>query len=233
MRSGGVAVALGVVGLLGGILAAVAVSLSTAPSAPDQVEAPPAGIEASGADASARVRAPAAGENADDTPKIDLGQVKRVMASSPLPDPANLPEGTPLRPVLDPIFSTPAESLEALEARFEVGAATRIDLADLSGNTGPAEVERALEQRMFQATATVSAAADAHLAYADKAPRGEADVARAKAAQLYDHLADIVSDAPVPEHFSPERAEVQRSMTERLSERHRRQAAALRSAGGR
>ena len=121
-------------------------------------------------------------------------------------------------------------SLQDLQGRYDAALATTIDLSSLPADAHPEDVEKALRDQLLQSTATVSAAADAHLAFATSAGRADAKVARGRAAELYEHLASAIEDAPVPGHLPQSELDLHRQMLDRMAEQRRRQAAALRSA---
>ena len=151
-------------------------------------------------------------------------------APAPRPDPATLPEGQFSRPDLGPAFEGEVRSLQDLQGRYDAALATTIDLSSLPADAHPEDVEKALRDQLLQSTATVSAAADAHLAFATSAGRADAKVARGRAAELYEHLASAIEDAPVPGHLPQSELDLHRQMLDRMAEQRRRQAAALRSA---
>lgn len=141
-------------------------------------------------------------------------------------------EGSPSRPLLDPAFSAGrAGSLAALRERYDLALDASISLDDMAEGASAAQVEQALSEQMLHATATVTAAAEAHLEFAEQAPRQEADQAVQRAAELYDHLATTLDEAPIAPHLPDAEQTIHRGMRERMAAAHRRRAAALRGGG--
>lgn len=209
-----VAVGIGVVGVLGGGLAAFVLLSPGLGTAPGPVEGERVSPEPVASTPSPPI-APSRG--APEPPPHQAGPG------------AGSSEDAPDRIELDALFTAPVRGMADLEPRYERALDARITLDDLPPDALPGDVEKALSDRMLQATATVNAAADAHLQFAEAAPREQATRARGRAADLYQHLADTLRDAPVPDHFPADQAAVQRTMHERMAESYTRRAAALRA----
>lgn len=208
-------VALGIAGiaLVGGVLAAIALSTVSPPTVPD----PPAPME------------PVV---MDEVP-AETTRAKVPVVPPPSPLPENIPEGENGPVDLGAVFEGPVDSVADLDPRFDAGMSVAIQLDDLPTDATESDIEKALTQRTFDATARVNAAADAHLTYAENAPREEAVLARGRAADLYEHLSEVLTDAPVPSHFPEDQASIQARTTQHMARTYERKAAALRASGAR
>jgi hypothetical protein len=202
----GVAVGVGAVGVVGALLAVLMVTWTTRP--------PPA-LDAS-------VDSPAASRDSTATRgSRGAGPTSR--------GPAGATDGAAAdgSPELEGVELAP--ELLALDPDFETALSKTMTLADLPAQGTAQELDRAVTEQLLELVSTVQTAADAHVAYAETAPRAQAKIARGRAAQLYQHLADQIRDAPLAPQLPADQAALHRATRERMADRHARQAALLRS----
>lgn len=155
--------------------------------------------------------------NGDDPPAapIDDGPVEVGLA-------------TPTMPSAPPAL---AGSLTELTADYEEALDVQLDIDPDADGANPDERHRSLRGQILAASAQVEASANAHLAYAEVAPRAEAQQAVDRAAELYDHLSEVITAAPIPQGLPAEEADIQRKVLQRMANAHARKAASLRAQG--
>jgi len=221
-----VVIGIAAVGLVGGVAAAMLLAWTTGPSTGE-----PAPVEVSAMDATEPTSSRTFERDPAPDAALPVGQprLQRPVRRDPALDPADVPEGEHTRPDLGPAFDGPVGSLADLGPRYEVAMSATLNLSDLPPGASGGDVEKALQERLLHTTATVETAAQDHLDFARTAPRDQAEQARGRAAELYDHLAGTLSEAPVPGHLPEHEVQLQRQMMERMADQQRRKAQALRA----
>ena len=132
-----------------------------------------------------------------------------------------------------PLFTTDGLSPEllGLHPDFETAMARAVTMDDLPQGASAQDLDKAISVEMMGLVSEVQGAAEAHLTYAETAPREQATLARERAAQLYQHLSEAILEVPMPPDLPAAQAEVQRLTRQRMAEGHARRAALLRAQG--
>lgn len=198
-------IGIGVVGLLGGVLASTLFWSGQGGSEPGP------GIDAAGDPV---VMTPVGASRDRPTPGPSTAAPDRAAAAPTLPTEGLGPE------------------LLSLHPGYEAAMDRTVSLAELPESGPPQEVDKIIATELMGLVAEVQGAAEAHLTYAETAPRAQATIATDRAAQLYQHLSEAILEVPMAPGLPAAQVQVQRLTRERMAEEHARRAALLRAQGG-
>ncbi|MFK7928762.1 MAG: hypothetical protein AB8H79_11285, partial [Myxococcota bacterium] len=137
--------------------------------------------------------------------------------------------GSDSRPTTATLKPIEATSLAELNPVYEEALEVFLDVNPDADGMDPDEAQQRIQGEITAAAATVETAIDAHLRYADGLGRGEKGAVVERAAALHEHMASVISGAPVVKGLPPEEQELQRKVLARMASSHSRKAAALRA----
>lgn len=123
----------------------------------------------------------------------------------------------------------PPEISGTAEEQYTAAMAITVNLDDLADATDPKVVFNTLGKRLQGATAVVESAAKEQLALSEEAGREDADAARGRAAEVYEHFAAEVKAAKLPGNLPEEEAKLQVLVMEKIAGEYERKAKELRA----